>query len=127
MRGLFWASVIVVVGLTTAGAASAQQTLCQKYDAWMQGTASRTEGGKLTTVSDQMSLEFDSGYWNGRDTGGKGPFFSQAEVTACNSTGVEFKLQGLGSSEICKIDGTGAGTCTAGSDTRTLQGKFRTR
>lgn len=110
--------------LAAAGSASAQQTLCQKYDAWMEGTASKADGSR---VSDQMSLEFDSGFWNGRDTSGKGPFFSQAEVTSCTATAVEFKLQGLGPAETCKLDDKGGGTCTAGAETRTLQGKLRTR
>lgn len=127
MRNLVLAAVAGVALLAMAGSAAAQQTLCQKYDAWMAGSASKSDGGKLTAVSDQMSLEFDSGNWNGRDTGGKGPFFGQAEVTTCTPTSVEFKVQSLGSADTCKLDDKGGGTCTAGTDTRTLQGKFRVR
>jgi hypothetical protein len=111
-----------------AGASNAQQTLCQKYDAWMDGAASRLDGGKPVAVSDQMSLDFDQGYWNGRDASGKGPYFGQADITTCTATTVEFKVrEGLGDPKTCKLDDKGAGTCTLGSDTQTLLGKLRPR
>lgn len=127
MRTLLMSGLMVSAAVLTASGAHAEQTLCQKYDAWMQGSASKPDSGKLTPISDQMSLEFDSGFWNGRDSGGKGPYFGQAEVTACTASTVEFKVQSLGPPDTCKLDNTGAGTCTAGPDTRTLSGKFRPR